>query len=516
MRKRMISVLIFVVIFYTTCISFVPPVDGDGMPAVSYREGEKEPPEVFSSIFESRQLATVALVNDTHQRISLFLSVYSLDPGSNLTILVPLRTLPVTISGEPIKEGEFRNTYNIERAEDEVRKQDMDAALDKLGSRTKECLGFAFGSMVWTLPGEYTRQRIHQRGGYSDLSLGMEGESKDYGPPEPIQHYEFDGFSIDVFNVSAGPKLTDYIEQKGLSIPESDVLDQYNNHFIAVIESMTRPPIIESDFKGLKDYVPNTIEYLKEKLKEEPDKNEYEIRSLKYDLHSKINNEARDNLSSPAIYELEDVMDELVDACFGEADFEGEIIHVELPLDEGKMFFPLGTSGGWPNAIGDIDILFKVPEDKALALPQSEDAFFDGYHWYLIQMEHANPDYDLESPITNADVEKKSRMEQAGIIYDNAPLLGFLIIAPIVLFLWFVTSLLVVKVRKMKDVKVLKNPMLWALLGLSLIISIPGALLVLLVARPVPFKRITKAFLPTTMLVMYPLAIFLATLGVVV
>ncbi|NIP36473.1 MAG: hypothetical protein GWN18_16080, partial [Thermoplasmata archaeon] len=70
--------------------------------------------------------------NSTHERICLFLSVYSLDPGKNLTIMVPLRTLPVDVTGEPMKESEFREDYLLDRIETEVIEQDPDEASSKL------------------------------------------------------------------------------------------------------------------------------------------------------------------------------------------------------------------------------------------------------------------------------------------------------------------------------------------------------------------------------------------------
>ncbi|NIP36502.1 MAG: hypothetical protein GWN18_16215, partial [Thermoplasmata archaeon] len=48
-------------------------VAGDGVPAVPNFKFEEDD-KVFESIFESRQLAQVEKVSDTHQKIHLFLS----------------------------------------------------------------------------------------------------------------------------------------------------------------------------------------------------------------------------------------------------------------------------------------------------------------------------------------------------------------------------------------------------------------------------------------------------------
>ena len=95
--------MVLLMVFST--LSILPMAAGDGIPG--YRFGDitdPDNPEEFESIFESRQLARVDLLEDDLERISLFLSVYSLDPGKDLTIMVPLRTLPSEVVGEPMKE----------------------------------------------------------------------------------------------------------------------------------------------------------------------------------------------------------------------------------------------------------------------------------------------------------------------------------------------------------------------------------------------------------------------------
>ncbi|NIP33542.1 MAG: hypothetical protein GWN18_01285, partial [Thermoplasmata archaeon] len=84
-------------------------------------------------IFESHQLAQVEKVSDTHQKIHLFLSVYSLEPGDNLSVIVPLRTLPEDITGRPMQETHFREEFRISKAEELVIKQDPDEAWGKVG-----------------------------------------------------------------------------------------------------------------------------------------------------------------------------------------------------------------------------------------------------------------------------------------------------------------------------------------------------------------------------------------------
>jgi hypothetical protein len=55
-------------------VPLLPAVAADGMPMYAEADFEgDDPDEAFTSIFESRQLAEVELLNDTHERINLFL-----------------------------------------------------------------------------------------------------------------------------------------------------------------------------------------------------------------------------------------------------------------------------------------------------------------------------------------------------------------------------------------------------------------------------------------------------------
>ncbi|NIP36950.1 MAG: hypothetical protein GWN18_18425, partial [Thermoplasmata archaeon] len=71
------TVSLAVLMLLTTVL---PTVAGDGMPAYQIIDvNDPDNPDLFTSTFESRQLARVDMVNSTHERIRLFLSVYSLD-----------------------------------------------------------------------------------------------------------------------------------------------------------------------------------------------------------------------------------------------------------------------------------------------------------------------------------------------------------------------------------------------------------------------------------------------------
>ena len=489
-----------------------PAVAADGMPVVTtVTTGDEPADEVFGSIFENRQLAEVELVNDTHERINLFLSVYSLDPGKNLSIAVPLRTMPAYVHGTPMKESQFRQDYSLDRAEREVDRQDMGTAWDRVGGSAKGAVELAFGSLACSLPGEIIRERAHVRiEGSPDFLLfgGMIGSSGYEGmDPDMVAHYEFDGFSVDILRVGAGPTLADYLAMEGRVTPADMPVDAYGDDYVAVIESVTKPPIEQARFDALKAEAPGAIEYIRNYTRDFPTLDGRGIAELKERIWSRY-------LSHGYGHET-DYAYQLVDAIYADMDFSGEVLTMYLPLDSGKIFFPLGTSVGWPNKVGDIAVLFRVPEDKALGIAGTEDVFFSGFHWYLFEMEDANPGFDLESTVTGAGTEQRDIRMRAAFLTDNADLLAAISVAILTIAIWLVAVVAADRGTGRKG-KVLRSPVTWLMLGAALLLSVPGALLVYLMARPVPMGELRRDRLAVACAAAFPVAAAVFAIGVAV
>ncbi|MCK5253061.1 MAG: hypothetical protein KAQ96_08920, partial [Thermoplasmata archaeon] len=338
-----------------------------------------------------------------------------------------------------------------------VVKQDPDEAWGRVGYHTQRYCEGALGSFLWTMPGEYVRQNVVPSEGAWGRGLLMGGMMTDSDEDRDfeVQHYEFDGFSIDVLAVSAGPTMSEYLGARGYAIPDSSVFDAYVDQYVAIVESETRPPIDPESYQAIQDEYPELVPLLMEKLENDPERTADEIIAIKEEV---INSrQVYDNRSL-----RESVLD-LVDAIFGLVDFSGELLTIDLPLDDGEMFFPLGTSGGWPNEIGDIDVLFKVPEDKDLKIRDARDAYFEDHHWYLFQMRNASPDFDLDSEVMSGDPDGREDAERAAMVYENSKLIAFGVTAALVILLWLTVALLVIKWKGL-DRKILRDRRFWLLL----------------------------------------------------
>ena len=489
-----------------------PPAAADGMPMYAEAEFEGgDPEEAFKSIFESRQLAEVELLNDSHERINLFLSVYSLDPGTNLSVAVPLRTVPAYISGTPVGERDFRERFFIEEAEDEVVRQDTGDAWGRVADGARDAVTFAFGSLVCSMPGEYLRENVHADvEGTPSLWWGggmLSGGDEGYDP-DLLQHYEFDGFTVDVRRVGAGPTLDEYLAGGGMRTTSAMPVGAYGDQYLAVIESRTRPPIEEDEFEAVRAYDPDIVSYIQERASKNPDLDEDGIEALKEHIF-----EDGDMGVYRANHTVQRAVAKLVEAVYGRVDFAGEALAIDLPLDGGKVFFPLGTSVGWPNEVGDIDVLFRVPEDRDLEVRGARDAFFNGSHWYLFEMEGANPDYDLDSPVTTASEGNRKDRQFAAALTDNAGALGALVAVGVLMALWAVAVVVAGRARGAKGPG-LRRPHVWLLLVAAVLLSLPGAVLAYLVWRPMALDALRRHRPSVAAVAMFPMAVAAFAVGV--
>jgi hypothetical protein len=163
--------------------------------------------------------------------------------------------------------------------------------------------------------------------------------------------------------------------------------------------------------------------------------------------------------------------------------------------------------------VGDIDVLFSVPENRDLELPMTSDAYFDGSHWYLFQMSSANPAFDLESPLRAGSESARKEAARASFLTDNAGALAGLLVALIAIAAWF-ASVLLIKWRWGLKGRTVRDPRLWLMLGAAIVLSVPGAVLAYLLVRPLPLKELNGRVLPLAQLAMVAPACVLLLVGV--
>lgn len=453
--------------------TYLPPVLGDGMPVYTYVKDHDEAEELYGTTFESRQLANVQYLNSTHQRIDLFLSIFSLDPRENLTVLVPFRELPEEVKMERENDSDFLENHDYDRIIEQSRKQDLARTSGRFAERTGNSLMDLGTSAVTTPLGAlslYVARTYHLDSGngrgYGEMDAAGGGESASKDEVEEVSHYEFDGASVSVYSLSANATLEDFLSVVDLgTIPTvtRDVVEEYREQYVAVIETIPSPPIPSEDFDWMTEMMPETMERLKisftniktvsyERAREEILWNSYqgyrEIVDSGQDIPELSGLDVEDWYDHYYMWEYEswhtplgilEKMESLIYSVYGFTDFAGHTLSITTRLDDGKLYFPLGTSKGWDNPIQKTIIIASVPKDSSLDsnIDPDHKAFMGTSHYYIFEFFDDNPSEDLEASINDAAISERASSSFSKLIHINtywAPLLFALLFE---IFLWF-------------------------------------------------------------------------------
>jgi len=373
--KRWLAVLIFLLLLMPV---FSMPVSGDG---IAMTIG-------YSTLRENRQLAYITVGDDT-QSIDLFLSVVSLNVGQKVAIAIPLRTQPFGLNAENTSESDFRQTHDFsrifslpEKQAEGMKKFSHDLVLD----------GALMGATE--LSGPLVPALFISVSNTGSAGLGM------------VQaHYDFDALSVDLYSFNTSNSLGDFYDSLGLTPPANvqSIIDEYHNYSVALVHTLTRPPIPQDEFNSLQANEPGVMADFAKYLDGHPKIVVWGDSESGYyfsnDLQSLIS-----RISDP---QLKVYFRSLIFSMYGfSSDIEGFHLFFNLPLAAGgECYFPLGTSPAW-GSIAKTEVIFDCSGNADFAFNRKgQEAFMGGRHYYMWSFESAAPDYDIYGTVEHKGFE---------------------------------------------------------------------------------------------------------------
>lgn len=453
---RAACILVITLLLIIPLVSWSAPVSrGDGMGI--YPDKPYDDP-VYGATWEVRQLAGVEYLNSSHQKLSLFLTVTSFYPGENITVAVPFRTLPGSMAGNAAGEGDFRARFHMDDIQERSRSQDPEEMRSRFMDDVETTMMWGLSGALAGVPGAAYYEYFHHH--YSDRNYGSNGKNdgsmsagigggEEPRKPEAVQHYDFEGGTIDVFDAtSEGLTAMELIDLLDLDLSEklTSVFDDYSDHYVVLIRAASSPPIDQEKYSLISEYVPGTLADFIEYSKEYPILAESRVESLYRNYEELIFDELEelfDVHERYALYnQIRDHFEELIYATYGFASYQGFVIEADLPLDRGKMFFPLGTSVGWENPIHDTRIVFALPEDRSLESDRpGSSAYIDNKHYYLYAYSNFNPDFDIDGGTVGSDGAGSARRTEW--VYEHSFALSMILSTAILFLYWFTATLMV-------------------------------------------------------------------------
>ncbi len=219
----------------------------------------------FTAIKEKQQYAVIEVLSNYFEKMNIFLSLTSLDyENHNITVVIPLKSVPQDVSGDKLNSSEFLKKYSFDDVEKLVEKQSFAGFVKKSAPQIRDALGeYIMLSLISPIY-EISKFAFFPLGLYSSgfmgpaATLGAEA-ARDYEGVTHIATYEFEGATIDIYDVESGNTLEDFMKDYyDLYLPENvkHAVDTYKTHYIAILNTMIGPP---GDVGLLKEYAPETF-----------------------------------------------------------------------------------------------------------------------------------------------------------------------------------------------------------------------------------------------------------------
>ena len=242
------------------------------LPSVVFADGMPFPRPTkktfdFTAIKEKQQYAVIEVLSNYFEKMNMFLSLTSLDYESHdITVVIPLKSVPQDVSGDKLNSSEFLNKYGFDDVERLIDKQSFGGFVKKSAPQVRDALGEYI--MLSLLSPIYEISKFAFLPFYGGFMAGtaltdggvLAAREEAYPGVTLIATYEFEGATIDIYDVESGNTLEDFMKDYyDLYLPENvkDAVDNYKTHYIAVLNAMIGPP---GDVGLLKEYAPNTFD----------------------------------------------------------------------------------------------------------------------------------------------------------------------------------------------------------------------------------------------------------------
>ncbi len=367
--------------------SFGMFVHGDGIAAV---DGS-----LHGVTRENRQSALVE-VHSSYEVIHLFLSIVSLEPGKNITVIIPLRTAPENITMENMTDVEFEDKH----------------ALGEVCVKSDVYNG---GNYLWTGIGYYLG--LYSLGQMLPLGLAASaafvgGAGSAGGGPGVVSYHFKTGDAITVYNFTSTRDIANFSKSLNISLPNdvANTLRRYGSYHAMVLRAHTRAPVPESRYQLLMKYCPRAMGELRAYVGNhsrvdvrfwgsDVTVKDPQFRKVQETLESELSN-VTGNVS---VYTLREYFYDTLLSMYGYGVAKGVELSMKLPLYHGQAYYPLGTSPSW-GASGEITVFFKLPDNMEFQ-PNDKSYDFVPYHgsyYYYWNYDGNLPDHDIYGNVVKA------------------------------------------------------------------------------------------------------------------
>ena len=322
--------------------------------------------KVFNSLKETQAYLLIDVKNKTEYDEAVFFNFISLDRPNDVTIVFPTDKIPYNVEGKKISAKKFLEDHNIYKAEDIIRKLNISEFVNHIDQQLFALSnGLILGYLYY-----YSITHPYQWVGV----VAPEAVA-------PIAHFEFEGGTLDIYNISSTGKLEEFV--KKINIPLADkvkeLVTKYKDYYIAVLRLKVPSVINENDINFLENCMPDGLERIKDVLSK---KTEFKFDEIDQIIDKEI---ARSNCGGRG---KEILRDYIYSATYASEDVEGILVVMKFK-DSSNFFYPISIVNSYKYPIKDQRYYIKVPDTLHIRLSSSKiskTANFEGERWYKVEL----------------------------------------------------------------------------------------------------------------------------------
>jgi hypothetical protein len=392
----------FFVLLFLFCVFFIPfaYACGCGMAISDIK--------VFNALKETQAYLLIDVHDQNTYDEMPFFRMISMEEPYNVTIVFPIDGIPYDVDGRTITAGQFLEDYDINTAESYIMKQSFSGLVKRIGKD--------LGNMAtpfFILSNGFLGFLGFFGVGASRISGAADGA---FGGLGPVAHFEFEGGSMDIYDVDSLDTLEEFVETVNITLTGEveELVTKYNDYYVAVLY-LSVPSVLDADSRFGLELCPEKTERVKQLLQEEAVLDFEEIQELtgvsRQDLWelSYLSGSSNDLYAAQELDEIYSKYDSctasLVKLIFSvnnvNENVNGTLVIMKFS-GTNEFFYPTSIVNSYKYPINDQKYFIKTPASLHVDLSSSEVdkiASFDSQRWYKV----SSTEEDIKGNIIEAD-----------------------------------------------------------------------------------------------------------------
>ena len=331
--------------------------------------------KVFNALKETQAYLMIDIQDENTYNEMPFFRMVSMDEPYNVTIVFPIDGIPYDVEGKTIPARQFLEDYKINIAENYVTRQSFSGLTKKVGDDFKDSSSIVFSLSNGVIAGlgiGFTRTMFGAAG------KGIEGIG-------PIAHFEFEGGSLDIYDVNSMDTLEEFVKTINITLTGKvkELVTKYNDYYVAVLY-LRVPSVLSEDLRNQLKLCPEQTERVKQELQERTEFNYMEIREL---------------AEGPCREPLQELINSVTNV---NSNLNGTLVNMKFQ-GTNQFFYPTSIVNSYKYPITDQKYFIKTPSNLHINLDSSKIdkmASFNSERWYKV----SSTEEDIKGKIINAGI----------------------------------------------------------------------------------------------------------------